>query len=107
MLNFVFFFFVALIAWYYWRWENSFFVRQIDNIPGPLKLSLFGNIFAFPRDGPGKTNDFKSITVNHRNYQKIIYFTSLSTNAQQKHLSKQVHFVVYKPRGVQEGRIFS
>ena len=61
MLYFVFFFFVALIAWYYWRWENSFFVRQIDNIPGPLKLPLYGNIFAFPRDGPGKTNDLNQL----------------------------------------------
>ncbi|XP_057367791.1 cytochrome P450 4C1-like [Daphnia carinata] len=52
VLTLVLFFIVASLAWY-WRWERSIFVRQVEEIPGPPRVFLFGNIFALPRDGPG------------------------------------------------------
>ncbi|XP_046636807.1 cytochrome P450 4C1-like [Daphnia pulicaria] len=42
--------FVVLVIWY-WLWECSSFVRQIDRIPGPPKVPFFGNVFGIPRDG--------------------------------------------------------
>nr|CAH0103138.1 unnamed protein product [Daphnia galeata] len=44
------FMFIALAVWY-WIWECSSFVRQIDRIPGPPKIPFFGNVFGIPQDG--------------------------------------------------------
>ena len=46
------YFIVAFVVWL-WQRERSSFVRQIDRIPGPPKVLLFGNVF--PRDGSGKS----------------------------------------------------
>lgn len=43
----------AIIVWF-WRWERSSFVRQIDRIPGPPKIPLLGNSISIPRDGAGE-----------------------------------------------------
>ena len=53
------FMFIALAVWY-WIWECSSFVRQIDRIPGPPKIPFFGNVFGIPQAGTG-SNSFLAL----------------------------------------------
>lgn len=43
---------VLTISTWLWFWRLPY-VRQVERIPGPPALPLFGNIFALPKDGPG------------------------------------------------------
>ena len=48
---------VAVIFFFYLKWEFSSYVKTIDLIPGPPKIPFFGNALSIPLDPSGKPFD--------------------------------------------------
>ena len=45
---------IGLVFLSYLRWEQSSFVKRIDQIPGPPKIPVLGSLLLIPRDPHGK-----------------------------------------------------
>lgn len=66
---------VAVIFFFYLKWEFSSYVKTIDLIPGPQKIPFFGNALSIPLDPCGKQLD---LFITIFNYNLIMCCTVLN-----------------------------